>query len=266
MNKSTSSQPMQCEIEFLPFRAAERELVCFSLPDCGVVDLHHVFGDVSPEIFRTLEPLLIASELQRAVRLRRPEDRRRAVAARALTRLIAATYLRNSPGRILLCFDSYNKPYIREPKTNLRFNMSHSRDEILWGFSTDREIGVDLEVVRPIPEYQLIADEFMSVDEKKMFQSMRAEEKAALFLSWWTQKEACVKASGRGLSLPTSCFSVPIVCGTTQSRVVVAKHTWELAGFKIGNSTAGAFAVSDLLSHVRARTFNINDLASILLD
>jgi len=60
----------------------------------------------------------------------------------------------------------------------------------------EREIGVDIEHVRPIPEADQIANRFFSARENAV--SCTASEPQARVFNCWTQ-EAYVKAIGDGL-------------------------------------------------------------------
>ena len=73
----------------------------------------------------------------------------------------------------------------------------------------DHPIGVDIEKVQP--KYnQDIAERFFSADEAQALSQLSAEESMLGFYRVWSRKEAILKATGKGLSIPLSAFSVSV--------------------------------------------------------
>jgi 4'-phosphopantetheinyl transferase len=62
-----------------------------------------------------------------------------------------------------------------------------------------------------------------------------------VFYSFWTRKEAYVKALGRGLSVPLDQFDVS--GGSTIEGNFVESTTWSLQDMDLGESYAGAIVV-----------------------
>jgi len=54
----------------------------------------------------------------------------------------------------------------------IRFNLSHSGDLVLYALTRCREIGVDLECIRPISDAEEIARRFYSVRENAIFRTV----------------------------------------------------------------------------------------------
>lgn len=95
-----------------------------------------------------------------------------------------------------LTIDSHGKPSLAE--SDLSFSISHSDDFIICVLTTTSRIGVDIEKINPIPQedytFLLRKDEQIQIDQ--------STQKDRAFYQLWTQKEACLKADGRGLSFP----------------------------------------------------------------
>ncbi len=124
--------------------------------------------------------------------LRRAEQRGAAwLHARAGLRALLARYLDADPAA--LRFDEGRKPRL-EPPSPLRFNLSHSQDVGLLAVTTEREVGVDVEVVRPRRDVGRRA--FTNAERAAVAEADDPEE--ALHRHW-VAKEAFAKASGRGL-------------------------------------------------------------------
>src|SRR5881628_2308823 len=99
----------------------------------------------------TFDESLSLDDRMRADRFRFESDRRRFCVARASLRLILGRYLKAKPGRIQLDVGDYGKPFLVDRKTSqgIRFNLSHSHRLALIAIGRDREVGVDIEFMRP---------------------------------------------------------------------------------------------------------------------
>ena len=85
-------------------------------------------------------------------------------------------------------------------RADLRFNVSHSSELALIAVSWGRELGVDLERVRPIGEADRIVASFFSPGEQIEFTAIADDVKPQAFLRGWTRKEAILKGLGIGLA------------------------------------------------------------------
>ena len=103
-----------------------------------------------------------------------------------------------------LQYTKYKKPYFEN--ANAQFNISHSGSIVVVIISTDvnTEIGIDIEEMNAIS-----VDDFkpqMTPYEHQAIIHSEDEQKA--FFSYWTQKEAVIKAHGKGLSIPLKSFEI----------------------------------------------------------
>jgi 4'-phosphopantetheinyl transferase len=158
---------------------------------------------------RRLEQNLSADEWERASRFRFARDRARFVGARGLLREILALYLNASPGRLRFGYSAHGKPFLTGEPSTLRFNVSHSFDEMLLAIAHMREVGVDVEGVRNnAVAIEEIGETVLSEPEKQALARFGGEDKRTNFLRFWTLKEAYIKADGRGVSLPLERIDV----------------------------------------------------------
>lgn len=160
----------------------------------------------------TLDEALTLEDRARADRFRFESDRRRFCIARASLRIILGRYLKVKPGRVHLDVNDYGKPYLADPNLSqgLRFNLSHSHQIALFAVTRDREVGVDVEFVRPDFVTDDVAEHFFSPAEVRQFRAVPAELKTESFFNCWTRKEAYIKARGEGLSCPLDQFDVSL--------------------------------------------------------
>jgi 4'-phosphopantetheinyl transferase len=162
--------------------------------------------------------LLSSDELRRAARFHFARDRQHFVASRALLRTILASYLNLHPGRLNFSYSKKEKPSLEPAQgSDITFNVSHSGGIALMAFTRGREIGVDIEQVRPDADLEAIARRFFSTNEQNQLAALPANEKTEAFFRCWTRKEAYIKATGDGLSLPLSQFDVALVAAETSA-------------------------------------------------
>lgn len=164
-------------------------------------------GGASPG---ALHALLSAEERQRAARFRFDRDRDDFIAARGILRILLGRYLNAAPEELLFDYNAHGKPHLREAAKHARcrFNLSHSHGLALFAFSRRRELGVDLERIRSDIEVEAIADRFFSARERHLLQALPPAERLSAFFVCWTQKEAYVKARGKGLGFGLDQFDV----------------------------------------------------------
>lgn len=161
---------------------------------------------------RGLLDVLSADEVERAGRFCFRRDRERFVQARGVLRMLLGRYLGADPARLRFCYTGYGKPVLggEWEGSGVSFNLSHSHELILYAFALGREVGVDVERVRPEFAGEAIAARFFAAPEVEALRRTPAEARAVTFFSCWTRKEAYIKARGEGLSLPLDRFAVTV--------------------------------------------------------
>lgn len=167
--------------------------------------------DEGAEGVAALAALLTDDERSRAERFRFERERRRYIVARGRLRELLASRLDEEPGALQFGYGDNGKPALADGR--LHFNVSHCDELAVYALSREREIGVDLEAVRPIPEADDIAARFFCRSESEAYRALPAESRALGFYNCWTRKEAVVKALGEGLSMPLDAFAVSLAPG-----------------------------------------------------
>lgn len=152
--------------------------------------------------------LLSSDEMKRATRMRLPHLFERFVADHGLLRLLLSAYLETDPRLLQFGTNKYGKPRLLIPACRLRFNMSHSGDITMIAICLDAEIGIDVEAIRPIIEWEEIAASHFSLRESASIHAEEASAQIDAFYRCWTRKEALIKAIGTGLSISLDSFSV----------------------------------------------------------
>ena len=82
-------------------------------------------------------------------------------------------------------------------ETGLWFNLSHSGDDIALLLSDEGEVGCDIEVIRPRPNWRRLANAVFSLGEHAEVEAEHPERQLDAFWRIWTRKEAMVKQARR---------------------------------------------------------------------
>jgi 4'-phosphopantetheinyl transferase len=132
--------------------------------------------------------------------------------ARATLRLLLGRYLDSDPARLRFCYGAHDKPALAPESggDSPRFNVSHSHGLALIALTRSREIGVDLEQIRPEIALENIARRFFSQAEVATLFALPPRERGEAFFACWTRKEAYIKAKGGGLTIPLDQFDVSL--------------------------------------------------------
>lgn len=184
-------------------------------------------------------------------RFRFERDRRRFIVGRGVLRTILGRYLGVEPDKVQFRYSPRGKPYLAErfDSYGLRFNLAHSHELALYAFTRDREIGVDLEYVRPMPDAVEIATRFFSTRENAVFRVLPKSQELEAFYNCWTRKEAYLKATGDGLARPLDQFAVSLTPGEPARLLHVEKDLlqeiarWSFQALKPAFSYVAAVAV-----------------------
>ncbi len=231
-------------------------------PPLGPVDVHVWFRSLSASDLELSEcsTLLSSDEKDRAARFHFDIHRNRFMVARATLRRLLSAYTPARSQDLEFSYGEYGKPVL--PDLDLHFNVSHSENCALFAFTRMGPVGVDLEVVRCIPEMLNLARQVFSVQEYEWLTQAPPDEQAIAFFRCWTRKEALVKAMGMGLSYPLQKFTVnfdafrPAVVAF-DARLDTPEQ-WTLGHVEPEKSVIGAIAIRN--PSCRCREFSTEQL------
>lgn len=151
-------------------------------------------------------PPLAPDERARVHRFRRPADRLRYAIARGLARAVVSAVIDKTPETLHFaatcrrCGGPHGKPGL--PGTGIELSWSHSGRYVVLAVAREVSVGVDVEDAsarRHVPE---LADEMLSEAEHRYPQG------SADLLRTWVRKEAVLKATGDGLTVPLHSLTV----------------------------------------------------------
>lgn len=161
------------------------------------------------------DSFLSEDEIDRADKLRFKEDRLRFKIARGNLRLLLSRYADKKPRQLWIMYGRYGKPYLNEESNpgKISFNLTHSKDMVLYAFSADRKLGIDVEYERPVSKADKIIERFFSEKEKAYYRSQDSESKSQKFFKLWCSREAYSKALGSGINLPRDTVDISFATG-----------------------------------------------------
>ena len=194
--------------------------------------------DLPPACLQHMAETLSFDERARAEELRAHRHRARFVASHGILRAILGAYLTARPADLRFRSGPKGKPVlIGEPGWSpLQFSMSHSHLLGLYVVARDRRVGVDVERVCARKTYSRLADRYFGAAEIEQLDATPTRLRERAFLSYWTRKEAYVKAIGDGLpALPDS----PDLAALSPED----KAGWHIFSIEVGADYAAAAAV-----------------------
>ena len=233
--------------------------------DNETVDVWQGAATTEPDVLQALEANLPLSERSAANRLQRFSDRNRYVNAHVMIRSLLGGYIGCAPGALRFKTNAYGKPSILEPEEGryFRFNLAHSGTMILAAVSRKRDVGIDVELMRDIPDAGRIADRNFSETERAYLRSLPADEFKAGFFACWTLKESFIKAIGKGLSYPLDGFSVstddpgkPHLVRTEEP--LGDARRWISCSLEVGAHYAAAVTIEEGIEQIRLFRFAPN--------
>jgi 4'-phosphopantetheinyl transferase len=166
-----------------------------------------------PDEFLSLGPAgastLNSLERDRADRFRLEEARLQFMAARILLRACLAAYGDLPPADWRFVTNQYGRPELKENSLQLPlyFNVSHTNGAVGCVISRSAEIGLDIESWSRDTDFVSLAPTVLAPLEREQLAAAGGGESAArCFFTFWTLKEAYIKARGLGLSIPLQSF------------------------------------------------------------
>jgi 4'-phosphopantetheinyl transferase len=138
---------------------------------------------------------LTTAELEKAERYHFKKDKDRFIICRASLRLLLSELIGLNPMDIIIARDKNKKPYLpSHPK--VFFNVSHTIEYGLIAISSN-PVGIDVENVNREWDYSETAPQIFGGTELEKL--ALTKDKVRLFFTYWTRKEAIVKATGKGI-------------------------------------------------------------------
>jgi 4'-phosphopantetheinyl transferase len=198
--------------------------------------------------------VLSRDEHERAARFHFEKDRQHFKVSRSALRIVLGRYAKLPSESLEFGQTEYGKPFLTNPEAaGLLFNLSHSGEVALIAVAREREVGVDVELMRADFATNEVAEHFFSVAEIYTLSGLEPKLRTQAFFNCWTRKEAYVKARGEGLSMPLDVFDVSLAPGTSaamlSNRVDKSEPSrWIFQNLQIAPDYAGTLVVEAIAS------------------
>lgn len=177
--------------------------------DRHVVYVWHARFDDLMQVLPSLEAVLAPDEIERADRFHSARDRARYAAGRGALRMILSRHSGVAPRRLRFHYGPYGKPLLAAGG-DIQFNLSHSGELVLFAVTAGRQVGIDVECMARFDGLDALAQHYFSARERAAYRATDAGQRHEAFYACWTRKEAFLKATGFGLSMPLSDFDVSL--------------------------------------------------------
>jgi len=190
--------------------------------------------DVPPESLARFSALLPEREAARAKRFFYDRDRHPYTVAQATLRVLLGRYLQIPPESVRTQNGPQGKPYLAKQlhASKLQFNISHSLGMALFAFAHQRELGIDIEKIRPNFASRDIAQRYFSRQETAELDALPPASYTEAFFLCWTRKEAYIKARGQGLHIPLDSFSVTLTPDRPATLTSSDSECWSIYSFR----------------------------------
>lgn len=170
-------------------------------------------------------------------------------------RLFLSYYLNIPPEEIQVGRLNKGKPYsIDNPE--LHFNMSNSGRKVVYAFSMDEEIGIDLEYIRELDDLNELIEKNYNSYERNYITKV-PEQKLYRFFKFWTIKEAYVKAIGVGMRIPPEDLDFSVQNGSYELQSIkgeVDTEDWIFKDFILEDETyVGTLTIKNSDANVELR-------------
>lgn len=206
------------------------------LNDCQV-DLWCVHSEhiVDARLFDEYRQRLPKEEVSRADRFVLERSRQESLITRMLVRTVLSHYTGHDIGAWRFARGAHGKPSVAWPAgVPLEFNLSHADGLVVCAVTGGCEVGVDAENLNRKTDHLALARRYFAPAEAAAIEHAPPKSQAALFLRFWTLKEAFIKARGLGLSIPLAhvAFSLaddrpPTIC--FGERIHCRPEDWQFA-------------------------------------
>ncbi|MBN9669595.1 4'-phosphopantetheinyl transferase family protein [Roseibium aggregatum] len=202
---------------------------------------------IGEEDWPRLGSLLSEEERVRSARFHFERDREIYTAAHAACRGLLSYCLGPPPESFRFSVEDHGKPELICPSGEPRFrvNISHTKGCAAVALTQDHDIGVDVEWLQRTAEADALAKRMFADSEYRAVVATSEVEKLDVFLSYWTLKEAYVKAIGKGLSQPLDAFAFDL----EETRITFRDHmaddpaNWHFERYRLGPKHLMALAV-----------------------
>ena len=157
---------------------------------------------------------------------------------------VLAPHLAVEPGSLTLGRTRLGKPEL--VGSPFQASLSHSGDATLVAVAEGRDVGVDVERLRPGAERWTLVDHVLTESERGRLESVPPDRRTDAFLATWTRKEALLKAAGVGLVVDPSLVELDGNTVVALPPELGSTRDWTLADVPLPGHVAAVAVRGDL--------------------
>jgi 4'-phosphopantetheinyl transferase len=193
---------------------------------------------------------LCRAEEARAARFVHARNRDHFVVAHGVLRRLLGRYTGTAARDLRFSSGPNGKPTLDASSSDasVSFNMTHSHGRALIAVSDGRDIGIDIEMIKPHVKALAIARRYFASAERAAIESAPPPLQAQVFFRYWVAKEALLKGQGIGLRFPIDEFEVQFDAEKSIARVSTSEASrlsadWKVHMLPLESGWVGALAV-----------------------
>lgn len=168
------------------------------VPNQSIMHIWHTRLEEHTKKYSLFQNWLAPEEKIRAEKLATPY-RLGYVIARAVLRDLLAYYSEQCPQKLKLTHSVSGKPFLINPEQRIEFNLSHSKNILVYVFTIGTPVGIDIEYINHRIHIDKIAYRFLPAYEYDRLQLLQGIKKLETFFNAWVRNEALIKAMGNTL-------------------------------------------------------------------
>jgi 4'-phosphopantetheinyl transferase len=209
-----------------------------------------------PSIRESLLPKLSQVNRGNVLHLKKIQDQNRSIISRILLEQILKHFGCNMNQ---LETNEYGKPFLNNHA--FEFNLSHSGDVVLLAISSQHPIGVDIEKIEIVEDFDSFTP-ILHPSELSYFQTIKKQKDCFELMKLWTHKEAISKALGLGFQLDINKIALNQNNGIMKINAIpsIFPQEWSLQTLYPSDNYIGAIAVPFPECEISTFTIEISQL------
>lgn len=188
-----------------------------------------------------LRPILSVEEISRANKFVYEKDVVKYVCNHVFRKHVLAKYLSIDASTVQYAYTNFGKPYLE--KSYINFSHTYRSNKALLAIYFDATVGIDLEEIKPIQDPKTFAEySFSKQENEHIFSDTKMNEE--VFFTYWTFKEAYIKATGTGLHADISQMNLAdFYQQETNALTWCENKVWTIKRLNVASGFKAAFAV-----------------------
>lgn len=201
-----------------------------------------------------LRPILSAEEKSRASEFVYDKDAVKYICNHVFRKQVLAKYLSIPASKVQYSYTNFGKPYLEN--SSLNFSHTYRSNKALLAVYLDATIGVDLEEIKIIQDPKTFAQYSFSKEENEhIFEDIEMNED--VFFTYWTFKEAYIKATGTGLNVDISLLNLSdFYEQETNALSWSGNKVWTIKRLNTDDGFKAAFAVEGRIENCLEFNYN----------